>query len=430
MTGVLLGVFWTSAGVLLATYLRYPAIVFALSRLARRVPSVDERAHRRVTLIIAARDEEDVIGPKLRSCLDQDYPADQLDILVVSDGSTDGTVDACRGLRSPRVRVLALPAAMGKASALNEAMSTIDSEFIVMSDARQPLEPRAVSRLMRWFSDPRIGAVSGDLRFASRPDRGVERATAFYRGYERGIRVSEARLDSCVGATGALYAFRAGLWKPLPSGLILDDVCTPMQIALQGYRIWYETEAKATDQFPDSPASEFKRRMRTLAGNYQLLTEMPELLVPWRNRLWIQFMFHKVGRLVSPLALFLIFVTSAVIPGVFFKALFGVQALVWILGLGIDARWLPPALRKPHGVLRTFALYQVAAGVAFWKFVRDDYDVWRPGTALVQSEVPDPEWDDAESPTAGPEVPASLEDTDFRATKERHPESERRRAQW
>ena len=421
MTGVLLAVFWTSAAALAATYVGYPAVVFLLSRFVRRsVPSDEGRSKPAVTLIIAARDEEGVIGQKVRTCLEQDYPEDRLEILVVSDGSTDGTIDAVERLGSPRIRVMGLPSAAGKATALNEAMSTVGTEFVVLSDARQALEPDAVSRLMRWFPDPRVGAVSGDLHFAGRPDRGVERAMAIYWGYEREIRDSESRLDSCIGATGALYAIRSRLWKPLPAGLILDDVFTPMQIALQGYRVQYETQAAATDRFSTSPGVEFRRRVRTLSGNYQLLGALPDLLVPWRNRLWIQFMFHKIGRLASPLFLFLMFIASAFIPGLPYKLLFGAQAFVWITGLGIRSEWLPAWLRRPHGVLRTFALSQVAAATAFWKFLRNDYDVWRPGTTLMQT-----------VPVVA--EPGSLEQELAEPQTTRQPpqiESERRSAQW
>ncbi len=421
MTGALLAVFWTSAGVLAATYVGYPVVVFLLSRFAHRAaPTNEGGSNPAVALIIAARDEEEVIGQKLRTCLDQDYPEDRLEIVVVSDGSTDGTIDAVEKLGSPRIRVVALPSAAGKASALNEAMSMVDSDIVVLSDARQALEPNAVSQLVRWFPDPKIGAVSGDLHFASRPDHGVERATAIYWGYEREIRDSESRLDSCIGATGALYAIRRALWKPLPAGLILDDMFTPMQIALRGYRVQYETGAAATDRFPASPAQEFRRRVRTLSGNYQLLGALPGLLIPWRNRLWIQFMFHKIGRLTSPLFLFLMFVTSAFIPGMPYKVLFGTQAFVWIAGLGIRSEWLPAFLRRSHGVLRTFALFQLAAAVAFWKFVRSDYDVWRPGTTLVHPE----------SVVVGAEPEAPGQKVGASASVEKHvAEPEQRRAQ-
>jgi cellulose synthase/poly-beta-1,6-N-acetylglucosamine synthase-like glycosyltransferase len=386
MTGIFVAVFWTSAAVLGATYVGYPLVVYLLSRFRRRSTPATDGMSEPVTLIIAARDEEEVIGPKLRSCLEQDYPESLLKLIVVSDGSTDGTVDVVRELDSPRISLMIIPSAAGKANALNIAMSSADTDIVVMSDARQALNPHAVSRLVRWFSDQRFGAVSGDLHFPSRPEGGVGRAAAMYWSYERRIRDSEARIDSCIGATGALYAIRRSLWKPLPSGLILDDMFTPMQIALRGSRIQYETEAAATDLLPVSPDQEFRRRVRTLSGNYQLLGTMPELLIPWKNRLWIQFMFHKIGRLVSPLALILVFVASAFIPGKPYSALFAAQAFVWLAGLGIRSEWLPRFLQKPHGVLRTFTLFQVAAAVAFWKFVRHDYDVWRPGTTLMQPE--------------------------------------------
>jgi cellulose synthase/poly-beta-1,6-N-acetylglucosamine synthase-like glycosyltransferase len=182
-------------------------------------------------------------------------------------------------------------------------VSVADGELVVFCDARQHVDAGAVRALVAPFSDPSIGAVSGELHIGS------DRGPGIYWRYEKFIRVAESRFSSAVGATGHLYAIRRNLFRDLPKHLLLDDVYTPMQIVLQGYRVLFESAAKVFDE-EASIKAEFSRKARTLAGNFQLIHQLPGVLNPIRNPIFVQFVSHKVLRLVCPYALIMLFVSN------------------------------------------------------------------------------------------------------------------------
>lgn len=367
--------FWLSLSALLIIYAGYPALMVVVARGAPAAQD-DGDVHRSVTILIAARDEGHVLRKKLESCLDQVYPENLIDILLVSDGSEDNTVQVAKDLRDNRIGVVQLESSVGKAAALNQGMERATGEIVVLTDARQPLSPSAVQTLVAAFRDESVGGVSGDLRYDRDSEAGLQAALHRYWDYEKGIRLGESRVHSCVGATGALYAIRRGFWVPLPPGLILDDVFLPMKIVLGGRRVIFEPRAWAEDVASVSDGREFRRRVRTLTGNYQLLTVLPELLVPFKNPIWVQFLIHKTGRLVSPFLIILLFASSIAASGsVYAAALIG-QMLFWVLvALGYAAkstRRLGPILALPYA----FAVTQAAAVVAFAYFLKRDWDVW------------------------------------------------------
>jgi cellulose synthase/poly-beta-1,6-N-acetylglucosamine synthase-like glycosyltransferase len=178
------------------------------------------------------------------------------------------------------------------------------NDIVVLTDARQAVHPRAVARLLANFSNPRIGAVSGELEFVrgggeSAAARGVDT----YWRYEKWIRRNEAKWGSVPGATGALYAIRRGLFRPIPADTLLDDVAIPLSIVRQGRRCVFEEEARVYDAPSGTPREESVRKRRTIAGVCQLVARDPALLWPGRNPIWFQFVSHKVARLFSPLLL-------------------------------------------------------------------------------------------------------------------------------
>jgi cellulose synthase/poly-beta-1,6-N-acetylglucosamine synthase-like glycosyltransferase len=288
-------IYWSSLAVVGYTYAGYPALMVGLSKLRRRrvAAAPIEPA---VSIVMAAHDEAARIADKLDNLLAVDYPPDKLQIVVVSDGSTDGTDEIVAGYASRGVDLLRVDPAAGKPTALNRGLERATGEIIVFCDARQRIDDQAIRALVAPFADDQIGAVSGELFIEGDAGPGV------YWKYEKLIRAAEGRFDSVVGATGALYAIRRSLWRQLPADTLLDDVYTPMQIALQGFRVLFEPNAKAYDR-EASLAGEFARKARTLAGNYQLIRQMPRLLDPRRNRLFGQFVSHKMLRLVCPFAL-------------------------------------------------------------------------------------------------------------------------------
>ena len=290
----------------------YPMVVMALARL-RPGPAIRQAAITPgVTAVVTVRDGATWLSAKIDSVLAQDYPIDSLSLLIVSDGSSDATVEIAReyARRDPRVTVLELNAG-GKASALNAACSRTTSEILVLTDVRQPLAPGCVKALVASFADPTVGAVGGELRICH-PDGQLSAASHYWR-FETKLRRALARVDSTLGVSGSIYAIRRALVRPIPSGLILDDMYLPLGAFFAGYRIIFEPLAIAWDEQMDV-RTEFRRKVRTLAGNYQLLRYEPRLLLPWRNRMLWHYLSYKIGRLLLPHLLIAIFVASFFLP--------------------------------------------------------------------------------------------------------------------
>jgi poly-beta-1,6-N-acetyl-D-glucosamine synthase len=301
--------FWFSVTAIFYTYVGYPLAVWVAGRLGRR--RVGRAAVTpKVSIVLACHNEAHHIEARLRNLLESDYPKQQLEIILVSDGSTDLTAEIARRSGRERVRVFAYERQMGKATALNVGVGLATGEVIVFADARQRFESNAIRELVANFADRSVGAVSGELLLDGGP--GVGESVGLYWKYEKWIRKSESRLGSVIGATGAIYAIRKRLWQPLPPVTILDDVYTPMRIALAGHRVVFEEQARAYDQATGSPQREFARKVRTLTGNYQLCQLMPRLLLP-TGALTLQFYSHKLMRLLAPIFLLLLVAVNVMI---------------------------------------------------------------------------------------------------------------------
>jgi poly-beta-1,6-N-acetyl-D-glucosamine synthase len=291
-----------SLAILAYTFVGYPLLIATWARLRPR-PVVRGSAQPSVAIIVVAFNEEARIGDKIETCLAQDYPAVRVRIVVASDGSTDATADVVRSYADRRVALLAFQSRRGKAACVNDAAASCDEEILVFTDARQALNANAVRSLIENFADPQVGAVSGELVFVN-PDMSTfaQGVDAYWR-YEKFIRQCEARAHSAPGVTGALYAIRRHCFHSIPPATILDDVAIPMLAIRAGYRVVYEARAHALDLVSQAPAQEKVRKIRTLAGNYQLLALMPWLLVPVVNPIFIQYVSHKVLRLLAPFAM-------------------------------------------------------------------------------------------------------------------------------
>ena len=277
-----------------------------------------------VTVIVAARNEAARLPARVENLLASDYPKELLQIIVASDGSSDGTAAALAPF-ADRVQLLMLPDS-GKATALNAGVAHARHPVLVFADARQRFAPDAISRLVRHFRQPHIGAVSGELMLEPSSST-IGTGVGVYWNYEKWLRRREAIVGSTIGVTGAIYAMRRELWQPLPPETLLDDVLGPVRVVLQGYQVTFDSEALAFDEAPVDAEQELRRKMRTLAGNFQLLAQEPRVLLPGVNPVWLQFMSHKVGRLLAPYALLAIFATSAGLAPTswFYAAAFGAQ---------------------------------------------------------------------------------------------------------
>ena len=231
---------------------------------------------------------------------------------MVSDGSTDGTAEVLRRY-APAAEAIHLTAG-GKARALNAGVARAQHELLVFTDARQQFAPDALRRLVAPFSDPTVGGVSGELildcESGGAATTGIAESVGSYWRYEKWLRRHESMIGSMLGATGAIYALRRRVWQPLPEQTILDDVLAPMRAVLASTRVVFEAGAHAIDRAVSAPA-ELRRKVRTLSGNFQILFLEPRLLNPFANPVWLQYLSHKVGRLLVPYALIALVVSSA-----------------------------------------------------------------------------------------------------------------------
>jgi cellulose synthase/poly-beta-1,6-N-acetylglucosamine synthase-like glycosyltransferase len=303
------GLFVASAAFVAYVLAGYPLL---LAWLARRGARPIRRGHVRptVTVLLPVRNGEAWIRQKLESILALEYPRDLLDVLVISNGCTDATEAIVEGYADRGIRLIRLPQP-GKAEAINAGMGEARGEILFFTDVRQQLAPLSLARLVECFADPSVGVASGELVIREGETR-AEADTGLYWRYEKWIRKNLSALDSLLGATGCIYAMRRQLAQPLPPGTLLDDVHLPMAAFFRGYRLVLDERAKAWD-IPASLKTEFRRKVRTQAGVYQLIRACPALLGR-RNRMWIHFVSYKFGRLLLPFALLAAAVASFGLP--------------------------------------------------------------------------------------------------------------------
>ncbi|HZP65765.1 MAG TPA: glycosyltransferase family 2 protein [Rudaea sp.] len=321
-------IFWISAAIIAYTYVGYAVLVALYARRHTQLP-LQAPATPAVTVVIAAYNEARRIGERVRNVLALDYPADKLSVVVVSDGSEDGTERAA-AVGDARVRVVSLPHNVGKAAALNAAFVAVETEYAVFSDARQRFAPDALRRLMAPFADPRVGAVTGELEIAERMPTGAKAATdGLYWRMEKRLREGEARVGWLHTVTGAVYALRTELFRALPAGLLLDDMWIPLHVAFAGRRIWMARDAIAYDEPSASVGEEYRRKLRTLAGNWQLIARMPRLLDPRANPVFFPWLSHKLLRLVAPWALVAAWWSSARAEGAIYEFAFYAQTAAY-----------------------------------------------------------------------------------------------------
>jgi len=336
--------FWALLALLFYTFFGYPLLLKAWARWRPR-PTRRAPIEPRVAVVIVAYNEEARILRKIATCRAQDYPAALMHIVVVSDGSTDRTNALVSELGDPGVTLVARPQRRGKAACLVDGVRACAEPFIVFTDARQALHPQAVRRLLSNFADDAVGVVSGELVFHTEGQSGFGQGVDAYWAYEKFIRKQEAAVASVVGATGALYAIRRELFTEIPPETILDDVLIPMNVVLQGKRVLFEGGAVAYDQPSSEVAQERVRKIRTLAGNFQLLALRPALLHPLRNPIFVQFVSHKVLRLLAPLAMALLLGLNLLLArgSSFFSLCLTGQGLLY--GLALLGAWWPAARR-------------------------------------------------------------------------------------
>jgi len=287
-----LKVAWISLALMLFTYLGYPFFAWFLSRVWRR-RTLRGSYFPRVSVVLPVYNEGGRLEEKISNLMSERYPADLVEILVVDDGSTDGAPRelSLRGL--PRVKVLFQDRRLGKAAAINRGLGVAGGDVVVFTDARQTLTPDALALLAENFADGRVTAVTGRLSVAPGG------ADGFFRRYEERLRSWEGAWGSCAGATGALYAVRRAALEPIPPETILDDLVIPVSAARRG-RLIYDARALALEE-PQDARRTWHRRLRTLAGNWQILFHPLTYRRVFSARTAPQLACHKASRLLFPL---------------------------------------------------------------------------------------------------------------------------------
>lgn len=325
----------------------------------------------RVSLVFAAYDEETWIRRKIENCLELDYPADRLEIVVGCDGCTDRTAEIARQVGGARVRVQELSPRAGKASVLARVVPAANGDVVVLTDANVMLDPGALRALVHRFDDPSVGAVVGRLRLYDRDRRDAEEG--IYWQYETFLKYLEGRRGCVLGANGGIYAIRRILFGPLEPDVIIDDFVVPVRIAVRGWRVPFEPCAVAYEETTGDARKEFVRRTRIGAGNWQALARVPDVLDPRTGFVFFAFLSHKLLRWATPLLLAVALaanVVLAVAPGAWgYRFLLAAQVTFYALALagryGVGGR-----LRRLASVAHYFVAMNVALAVGFWRFVR------------------------------------------------------------
>ncbi|MFK7956146.1 MAG: glycosyltransferase [Lysobacterales bacterium] len=369
-----------AAGLIGYTYFGYPLLVAALARIRPKPVQPVEGYRPVVSVVIPTHNGARFLEEKLASLRQQSYPLERTRWLFVADGIDEPTRQFMQ--QQTDVAFHELESRAGKPSALNLARTHLDedTEVVVLTDVRQPLSANAIEDLVKALSDPAVGVAGGEL-VQVQPD-GSQAPIGLYWRYEKAIRRSESRFFSTVGASGALYAIGIDDFGHLASDTILDDFEIPIRTLRRGQRTILLDGAVVYDQAEASISGEWRRKVRTLTGNFQSLRRNLWLLSPSKNPAWLQFMSHKLARLAVPWALLMLLICCLAHPLSIVIIVGWLQVLFYAIA-GAGLIW-PEHLKRVKivGVCATFLALNTAAAVALVAFIRGNIDVtWKQDSA-------------------------------------------------
>ncbi len=381
--------FWISLLLVLYTYGGYPLLIALLARLQPhpwfRAPWPTHQTPP-ISIIMAVHNGALALTAKLDHLLTL-APDLVHEIIVISDGSTDDTADLLALCQDPRLRSIRLERQVGKAAALNHGMATATGEILLFIDIRPRVGEGALAALLSNFADPKVGCVAGELLLSTEGHEATASAVSgLYWCYEQWIRNCEAAWDSPVGVYGGFYAVRRSLATSYPPGTILDDMFQPLSILRQGYRSVLDRTALVTDTWPGKTAGEYTRKVRTLAGNFQLLSVAPWLLTPKNRVLW-QLVSHKLLRLVVPYCFVALVVTSVVLGlnSTAFTCFAALQIAFWLMALAA-LRFRIPVLHRLATPASALLVLNAAAVGGLYKFLFTRGPLWKIWSATPVSQ--------------------------------------------
>ena len=364
--------FFASLVLLGYSYVGYPVLLWLLGQLHDEETAVqaDPAIWPDVSVVIAAHNEELVIGRRIENLLALDYPSERLQILIGSDGSTDRTSEIVRLYRRPRIAFHDFALQRGKAQVLNDLVALARGKFIVFTDANTFFEPNAVKELMRGFRrTPSACAVVGKLEFHTA--EGTVNPDGFYWRYETLLKTLESRFGTVLGANGAIYAIKRAWFRALPTGTIVDDFLIPMLMRLErGGAVVFRPTAKAWEMVPETVRDEFRRRVRIGAGDAHALRHTWRLLLPSHGMLALSYWSHKILRWMGPGLLL-----TALLANLWLADLLWARALLIaqlaVYGLGFVSSWLRkvPLVGKLSTGVWYFMVLNVALLLGALKYV-------------------------------------------------------------
>jgi len=380
-------IFWVCLLLIGYTYCFYPAILFFLRALRQpqtphKVPEKDFAPS--VSVLVAAYNEGEVIADKIKNLTEIEYPEGKIEFLFGSDGSTDKTSEILLACGISNFHPVIFPKRRGKAAVLNDLISKAGGDVIVLSDANTLYTPQTIAKLVKHFNDSAVGAVCGKLILQSKNENSGGLEEISYWTYENMIKGLESEIQTTLGATGAVYAIRKNLFRPLPADkTIMDDFLISLSIIEQGFKIKYESEARAYEKVSGSVAGEFRRKVRIGAANFHGISEFVHLLHPRYGFASFALWSHKIVRWFAPFLLIALFVSDAFIAfhGGLYGAAFIVQLAFLILGFigfiaeTIDVRlWI---LGFPYYFIAMNAALLIGFGRFLFKRQRPTWDVVR-----------------------------------------------------
>lgn len=377
-------IFWVAVFIVFYTFLGYGILLYFLvkvKRLFRKQKPLPATHFPSVTLIVAAYNEAEIIREKIVNTLALDYPKDKLQIVFVTDGSTDETpqlISAC-----PQIKLLHKEGRSGKINAVHRAMQYVDSEITVYTDANTFLNAGALKEICRHYADETIGAVSGEKRVQSEGAANAAATEGIYWKYESKLKTWDAELYSVVGAAGELFSIRTALYQAVPPDTILDDFMISLLITKKGYRIAYEPKAFATERPSHDVDEELKRKIRIAAGGIQSIVRLPFLMNPFFNPILVfQYISHRVLRwTITPFLLVMVFVLNVVIvlqtASVFYVAVLAAQCLFYVMAVAGWSFEKRKMRKKIFFIPYYFCLmnYAVVAGIVRY-FRKSQSAVW------------------------------------------------------
>ncbi len=387
VTQLLQVLFWLSVGLVLYVYAGYPALLYLFTRKRNRIASSAGGTTPRVTLLISAYNEKAVITEKLHNSLALEYPRDCIEIIVISDCSDDGTDDAVLNFSARGVRLVRQTERLGKSAGLNLGVPQATGEILIFSDANSMYDSQAIGKLVRHFSDPRVGYVVGNCAYAGIAGQPPSaESEGLYWKLETWLKEKESDFGSVVGGDGAIYAIRRDLFTPLQATDI-NDFLNPLQIILWGFRGVYDRSAVCYEEAGDSFRKEFRRKVRIVSRSLNAVRRVAKVLLPWNQpRHWLALVSHKVLRWFVPVFSFIALFTSVLLWGVpFYRLIALLQVSFYVLAVCGLAMQASKATPKVFYLPYYFCLVNVASLLGVIKFLRGSLS---PTWQTIRQETP------------------------------------------